>query len=289
MALIETFCSGKRRLSLFGTPKEARRGWLTVGSEGSGLGDGEVYTPPDGVELFDANVWNERFPNNRSNLVPLTQEIDNLRPKSPTRSQGNSRNNTPKTAIRPPPTFGASPVNGMYAPHPASQSPPTPFAQHSPYTPYSPYAPSHRSAGSASTSTSTGNVNLPYNPQLNAQINRQMQAQAQAQMQWQVQMQVQMQLQMQAQAAHMQMFGGAGGANNLMNVPPIPPQPPQYHHQYSSSPSQSPPLNQRVYTLSPQPIALGFDRSRGDVASQQNHHARRPRYASSQSSKSGNR
>ncbi|TIB31791.1 hypothetical protein E3P84_02807 [Wallemia ichthyophaga] len=111
LALIETFCSGTRRLALFGTPHEARRGWLTVGLEGAGSAGDTPYTPPHGVELFDAKEWSQRFPNNGTNLVPLTQEIDNLRPKSPTRSQSqnNSRNNTPKTDTRTPPSVTRPP------------------------------------------------------------------------------------------------------------------------------------------------------------------------------------
>lgn len=277
MALIETFCSGTRRLALFGTPREARRGWLTVGLEGADNEDNKPYTPPEGVELFDAAQWSQRFPNNKPNLIPLTQEIDNLRPKSPTRSQSqsNSRNNTPKTDTRTPPFMTrvppvASPYTG------SGLSPHTP--SHSPYSAYTPYIPKNRGVNNANNS-----VNMPYNPHLNAQIQTQMQVQ----MQWQMQWQIQMQLQMQAQAAHMQMFGGGGSAGGGMGAglgnvhSQHTPQTHFQHPQYTPSPSQSPQLPQLVYPLSPQPISLGFDNSRPHK--QQMHQPRqqhqRPRHA----------
>ncbi|TIA95276.1 hypothetical protein E3P94_03785 [Wallemia ichthyophaga] len=156
LALIETFCSGTRRLALFGTPHEARRGWLTVGLEGAGSAGDTPYTPPHGVELFDAKEWSERFPNNGTNLVPLTQEIDNLRPKSPTRSQSqnNSRNNTPKTDTRTPPSV--------------TRPPPVDTGRDSPF-------------------------NAQFNAQMQLQMQMQMQWQAQWQIQWQMQMQMQAQ------------------------------------------------------------------------------------------------
>ncbi|TIB46986.1 hypothetical protein E3P81_03445, partial [Wallemia ichthyophaga] len=156
LALIETFCSGTRRLALFGTPHEARRGWLTVGLEGAGSAGDTPYTPPHGVELFDAKEWSERFPNNGTNLVPLTQEIDNLRPKSPTRSQSqnNSRNNTPKTDTRTPPSV--------------TRPPPVDTGRDSPF-------------------------NAQFNAQMQLQMQMQMQWQAQWQLQWQMQMQMQAQ------------------------------------------------------------------------------------------------
>ncbi|TIB63961.1 hypothetical protein E3P77_03352 [Wallemia ichthyophaga] len=156
LALIETFCSGTRRLALFGTPHEARRGWLTVGLEGAGSAGDTPYTPPHGVELFDAKEWSQRFPNNGTNLVPLTQEIDNLRPKSPTRSQSqnNSRNNTPKTDTRTPPSV--------------TRPPPVDTGRDSPF-------------------------NAQFNAQMQLQMQMQMQWQAQWQIQWQMQMQMQAQ------------------------------------------------------------------------------------------------
>ncbi|TIB05228.1 hypothetical protein E3P96_01291 [Wallemia ichthyophaga] len=156
LALIETFCSGTRRLALFGTPHEARRGWLTVGLEGAVSAGDTPYTPPHGVELFDAKEWSQRFPNNGTNLVPLTQEIDNLRPKSPTRSQSqnNSRNNTPKTDTRTPPSV--------------TRPPPVDTGRDSPF-------------------------NAQFNAQMQLQMQMQMQWQAQWQIQWQMQMQMQAQ------------------------------------------------------------------------------------------------
>ncbi|KEI42301.1 uncharacterized protein L969DRAFT_141549 [Mixia osmundae IAM 14324] len=68
-ALIENFCLGSRRLELFGS--RARRGWLT-------LGPADI----DSAEQFEQAKYAEWFAQNGA-LFTTTQEIDDLRPKSP--------------------------------------------------------------------------------------------------------------------------------------------------------------------------------------------------------------
>ncbi|KII84112.1 hypothetical protein PLICRDRAFT_46445 [Plicaturopsis crispa FD-325 SS-3] len=95
--LIENFCLGTRRLEIFGRARSSlRRGWVTVLAEGeeerisSGLGmdvDGD-YAP------WDKDSWENgirELANGGKCVVPMTPEIDALRPKSPFR--GGSTNN----------------------------------------------------------------------------------------------------------------------------------------------------------------------------------------------------
>ena len=87
--IAENFCLGTRRLELFGTNRNLRRGWLTAGLE---LGpDAPEWPAPDAAEPFDHPRYVSRFGvdpprcplSSRSNLLPLTEEVEQLRPKSP--------------------------------------------------------------------------------------------------------------------------------------------------------------------------------------------------------------
>ncbi|KAL1738601.1 MT-A70-domain-containing protein, partial [Schizophyllum fasciatum] len=95
--LIENFCLGLRRLELFGrAPASLRRGWLTV------LAPGQERHIPPGLALHvpgaaggEATRWAGREPwtaairalaEGPRAVVPMTSDIDALRPKSPVRN-----------------------------------------------------------------------------------------------------------------------------------------------------------------------------------------------------------
>lgn len=114
--LIENFCLGFRRLEVFGKLSSLRRGWVTALAPGQ-----EEHLPANGalqIEEEDGGLaarwaqesWEEGIRqlaanssavtsgNNTSNIgipkpvVPMSAEIDNLRPKSPVRGgQGNNQ------------------------------------------------------------------------------------------------------------------------------------------------------------------------------------------------------
>uniref|UniRef100_A0A8W8JI01 N(6)-adenosine-methyltransferase non-catalytic subunit METTL14 n=1 Tax=Magallana gigas TaxID=29159 RepID=A0A8W8JI01_MAGGI len=70
--IMEHFCLGKRRLHVFGRDDTIRAGWLTVGPE---------LTSSN----FDANVYSGYFNKNPNDfLTGCSEEIERLRPKSPT-------------------------------------------------------------------------------------------------------------------------------------------------------------------------------------------------------------
>ncbi|KAJ3067960.1 N6-adenosine-methyltransferase subunit mettl14 [Podochytrium sp. JEL0797] len=73
--IIENFCLGKRRLELFGRDGNVRDGWVTVGAGLSGSN-------------FDREEYGRWFRN--AAVVPFSQEIETLRPKSPP-PRGNKR------------------------------------------------------------------------------------------------------------------------------------------------------------------------------------------------------
>ncbi|KAH9856348.1 MT-A70-domain-containing protein [Lenzites betulinus] len=102
--LIENFCLGQRRLEIFGRARTARRGWVTV------LVDGEeeridegmaLDSGPDGVS-DGASRWNreqwearvKELAGGGKPVVPVTPEIDALRPKSPVRGGSANPNNS---------------------------------------------------------------------------------------------------------------------------------------------------------------------------------------------------
>ncbi|OJA20943.1 hypothetical protein AZE42_03495 [Rhizopogon vesiculosus] len=95
--LIENFCLGTRRLELFGRVcSSLRRGWVTVLTEGDGITAGEQARTPEGdvAQQWDKDTWEEATRQLASlaggkSVVPNSQEIEALRPKSPMRP-GNS-------------------------------------------------------------------------------------------------------------------------------------------------------------------------------------------------------
>jgi len=95
--LIENFCLGTRRLELFGRARSSlRRGWVTVLTEGDGFKAAEQARTPEGdvARLWDKDTWEEATRHLASLaggkcVVPNSQEIEALRPKSPMRP-GNS-------------------------------------------------------------------------------------------------------------------------------------------------------------------------------------------------------
>jgi len=94
--LIENFCLGMRRLEVFGRPSSLRRGWVTLLDPGQVehmrlSEDGVIHV--DGDEGGHATLWRhdtfeegiKELSNGGKAVEPMTQEIDNLRPKSPFR------------------------------------------------------------------------------------------------------------------------------------------------------------------------------------------------------------
>ncbi|KAG6856848.1 hypothetical protein H0H87_012906 [Tephrocybe sp. NHM501043] len=96
--LVENFCLGMRRLEVFGRPSSLRRGWITVMAEGQyerlptgGDGRGAIHVDGEDGGLatkWDREIWEESIRERASGgkaVVPMTPEIDALRPKSPFR------------------------------------------------------------------------------------------------------------------------------------------------------------------------------------------------------------
>ena len=97
-SLIENFCLGIRRLEIFGRPSSLRRGWVTVlGDEHLPLREGAIHV--GGEEGGIATKWVQEsweegikgLSGTGKPVVPMTAEIDALRPKSPVRG-GQSSN-----------------------------------------------------------------------------------------------------------------------------------------------------------------------------------------------------
>lgn len=94
--LIENFCLGIRRLEIFGRPSSLRRGWVTVLTKGL---DKQLQLSEDGTVHVEGEeggqatkwrqeIWDEKIKQlltNGKTVVPMTPEIDVLRPKSPVR------------------------------------------------------------------------------------------------------------------------------------------------------------------------------------------------------------
>ena len=102
--LIENFCLGIRRLEIFGRPSSLRRGWVTVLSEEHlPLREGAIHV--DGEEGGIATKWVQEsweegikeLSGTGKPVVPMTSEIDALRPKSPVR--GGQSSNIPGSTI----------------------------------------------------------------------------------------------------------------------------------------------------------------------------------------------
>lgn len=96
--LIENFCLGIRRLEIFGRPSSLRRGWVTVMGPGQderlpAAADGQGTINVGGEEggratRWEREIWEEgikELANGGKAVVPMTPEIDALRPKSPFR------------------------------------------------------------------------------------------------------------------------------------------------------------------------------------------------------------
>jgi hypothetical protein len=103
--LIENFCLGMRRLEIFGKLTSLRRGWVTVFAPGqedyllhAADRSGNIPVDPvgeDGVESrmvarrWTQETWEEgvkTLAGGNRLVVPMTPEIETLRPKSPVRS-----------------------------------------------------------------------------------------------------------------------------------------------------------------------------------------------------------
>ncbi|KAJ7260971.1 MT-A70-domain-containing protein [Mycena haematopus] len=99
--LIENFCLGTRRLDVFGrAPSSLRRGWVTAlapGQETHLPREGPVYTDDGATAVrWDREAWDndiKTLANGGKTVVPMTPEINALRPKSPFRpGQGANAN-----------------------------------------------------------------------------------------------------------------------------------------------------------------------------------------------------
>lgn len=157
--IAENFCLGTRRIELFGTNRNLRPGWLTVGCD----------VGPDKPEWRDAvayapDEYNARFGVDppacplqlRSNLMPFSTEIEFLRPKTPPTERRakhekyaalNTLGDAAGCAMAPVPVPAAMPVPVFSMPAPPYPAAPVPaLAQYPPvapecYTPFAPYAP----------------------------------------------------------------------------------------------------------------------------------------------------
>ena len=105
-SLIENFCLGIRRLEIFGRPSSLRRGWVTVLSD-EHLPLTESAIRVEGEEGGIATRWTQEsweegikeLSGTGKPVVPMTSEIDALRPKSPVR--GGQSSNLPGPATIP--------------------------------------------------------------------------------------------------------------------------------------------------------------------------------------------
>eukprot|EP00366_Plasmodium_knowlesi_P004943 XP_002262441.1 methyltransferase, putative [Plasmodium knowlesi strain H] len=81
--IIEKFCLGRRKIELFGTNRNIRNGWLTLGKNlGTTLFNKEEYTG-----WFEGDIaWPEATSYVGGKYMGTTTEIENLRPKSPPRN-----------------------------------------------------------------------------------------------------------------------------------------------------------------------------------------------------------
>ncbi|KAF9463316.1 MT-A70-domain-containing protein [Collybia nuda] len=105
--LIENFCLGLRRLEIFGRPSSLRRGWVTMLGQGQedrlppvadALGTIHVEGEQGGrATRWERETWEDgikELSNGGKPVVPMTPEIDALRPKSPFRpNQTNASGN----------------------------------------------------------------------------------------------------------------------------------------------------------------------------------------------------
>lgn len=105
--LIENFCLGTRRLELFGRAHSSlRRGWVTAlgpGQEARLPQEGAVYSEDGAVAArWDRESWDndiKTLANGGKTVVPMTAEIDALRPKSPFRPGAQGAGSNPGGAM----------------------------------------------------------------------------------------------------------------------------------------------------------------------------------------------
>lgn len=144
--LIENFCLGIRRLEIFGRPSSLRRGWVTVMTKGfdrqlAVSDDGTVHV--EGEEGGQATKWRKetwdekvkQLLTNGKSVVPMTSEIDALRPKSPVRhgqnmSSGGGSAMSGGVAVGIPPGTNANTMSNTSRFTPGNR--PNSFINHSP-------------------------------------------------------------------------------------------------------------------------------------------------------------
>ncbi|KAJ9099767.1 hypothetical protein QFC21_003765 [Naganishia friedmannii] len=88
--IIENFCLGTRRLELFGPKSRAREGWVTLGEDDLVVRGNDVasshsvqeYTPEKYSAILQATA-----DQNGRHVLPQVEEIEAIRPKSPTRGE----------------------------------------------------------------------------------------------------------------------------------------------------------------------------------------------------------
>jgi mRNA (2'-O-methyladenosine-N6-)-methyltransferase len=204
--LIENFCLGTRRLHLFGTPSDSRRGWVTAGTDDLSV---HIESSQANIEAFNAETYPSsvhRAEDGRA-ILPYEAEVDNLRPKSPVRKSRNlpgqnQRDNNIRN-VRPngPPRF--NPQHAQQSP----MSPPQMYGMGQPS-----YSQQQQQQQMPVQHGGYGQMSFgqQQQQQFDPSILAHAQAHAQAQMmQMQMMMQMQAQAQMQAQMQGM-MMGNAG-------------------------------------------------------------------------------
>uniref|UniRef100_A0A8C9GIT9 N(6)-adenosine-methyltransferase non-catalytic subunit METTL14 n=1 Tax=Piliocolobus tephrosceles TaxID=591936 RepID=A0A8C9GIT9_9PRIM len=81
--IIEKFCLGRRKIELFGTNRNIRNGWLTLGINI----DTTLFNKEEYTSWFEGDIaWPEATSYIGGKYMGTTTEIENLRPKSPPRN-----------------------------------------------------------------------------------------------------------------------------------------------------------------------------------------------------------
>lgn len=85
--IIEKFCLGRRKIELFGTNRNIRNGWLTLGKHI----DTTLFNKEEYTGWFEGDIaWPEATSYVGGKYMGTTNEIENLRPKSPPRNNPNA-------------------------------------------------------------------------------------------------------------------------------------------------------------------------------------------------------
>ncbi|SOV17001.1 mRNA methyltransferase, putative [Plasmodium sp. gorilla clade G2] len=85
--IIEKFCLGRRKIELFGTNRNIRNGWLTLGKNI----DTTLFNKEEYTSWFEGDIaWPEATSYVGGKYMGTTNEIENLRPKSPPRNNPNA-------------------------------------------------------------------------------------------------------------------------------------------------------------------------------------------------------